>query len=216
MTTNEFVMYFMDKYNTLLNRVCQKYMIPNRYSIEDIKQYVAEKITTIMNNRDNTKDPITNPEGYFKSCLDYYGIEFQRMHGYIFDLPKRPRRNSVEEEAQIKSYGFKYLDDITIEEGAELYQEIDIEPPDPGLQSTVWKELTKALTPEETRVLECIYINNMTWSETSKHLGVAQSTCWFRKNRALNKIYDACLTMTGQNIQATLRHLLRGDMTFDE
>lgn len=216
MEINNFIEYFMSKYDTLLNKVCSKYLIPNRYSIEDIKQYIAEKIITILNNRDNTKDPINNPEGYFKSCLDYYGIEFQRMHGYVFDLPKRPRKNAIEEETHIKTYGFKYLDDMTVDESSSLYEEPIIEPTDPGSRSESWLEITKILTTEETRVLECIYIQNMTWSETSKFLGVAQSTCWFRKNRAISKIYDACLSMSGANIQSNLRHLLRGDSTLND
>lgn len=213
---NEFVEYFMNKYDSLLTKISRKYLIPNRYSIDDIKQYIAEKITSILTNRDNDKDAITNPEGYFKSCLDYYGIEFQRMHGYIFDLPKRPRKNSVEEESAIKAYGFKYIGDMTIDESNSLNSELDLEPEDPGTKSEAWRQITSVLTPEETRVLECIYMQNLTWNETSKVLGVAQSTCWFRKNRAIAKIYDACIAMTGSNMIHNLRNLIRGNNDYTD
>lgn len=213
---NEFVTGFMDKYDALINRVGRKYLIPNRYNISDIKQYISEKILHILANRSVANGPIKNPEGYFKSCLDYYCIEFQRMHGFVFHLPKRPRKNSEEDEEQIKSYGFKYLGDITIEESNSATMSYNFEDIDrqPNIDSDTWVTLMSVLQPDEVKVVECIFVKNMTWNETSKYLGVAQSTCWFRNNRALQKIYKACLTLTGINIEESLRQLLRAEPTF--
>ena len=215
MDINEFVETFMQKHKLLIASVGRKYLIPNRYNLDDIKQYISEKITHILRNRSNTGEPIKNPENYFKSCLDYYCIEYQRMNGFVFHLPKRPRKNSVEEEAQIRSYGFKYLDDITIEESNSLHVEYNKELETLDVEynseySETWDAIVSILLPEEVHVLECIYMKNMTWNETSKYLGVAQSTCWFRKNRAMNKIYETCSTMTGSAVGYNLKSLLRG------
>jgi len=212
---NTFVLDFMSKHNSLISTVGKKYLIPNRYNIDDIKQYVAERIIKILTSRlEAGTNQIENPEKYFKSCLDYYCIEYQRMHGYIFDLPKRPRKNCQEEEAEIRSMGFKYLEDITVEESNQLqisyeHEQELLDAPIPS--DSIWSYLTGCLSKEEADVIECVFAKNMTWIETSRYLGVPQSTCWFRKNRALQKLYNACLTLSGANIQDSLRDLLRGD-----
>lgn len=215
-TVCSFVIDFMDKHGTLISSVGYKYLIPNRYSIDDIKQYISERMMQILTNRLSVAgNQIEDPEKYFKSCLDYYCIEYQRMHGFAFDLPKRPRKNCQEEETEIKAMGFKYLDDITTEESNQLQETyeseqdlIDSEPP----KNEVWNFLIQCLTKDEAQVIDCVFSRNMTWNETSKHLGVPQSTCWFRKNRALEKLYEACLNLTGANIETNLRDILRGNV----
>ena len=72
----------------------------------------------------------------------------------------------------------------------------------------MWDILTGILSKAEADVIDCIYSRRMTWNETSDHLGVAQSTCWFRKNRAMKKIYMAFDSMEGliaENVKLLLR-----------
>jgi len=208
-TVHEFAIEFMRKHNSLINAIGRKYLIPNRYNIEDIKQYISERIIQILTNRltENT-NKIENPEKYFKSCLNFYCIEYQRMHGYIFDLPKRPRKNCEKDEEYIRSFGFKYLGDVTKEEYDSLIFKEQHQPP---VNNTSWKYLLKILTKEEAEVIDCIFNKNLTWQETSKYLNVPQSTCWIRKDRALEKIYRAFEKIKTNTIYDTIRKFLRGD-----
>jgi RNA polymerase sigma factor (sigma-70 family) len=216
---NIFVSEFMHKYDKLINKIARKYLIPNRYTIDDIKQYISERIIKILSTRNNDiENKIENPEKYFKSCLDFYCIEYQRMHGFIFDLPKRPRKNCEIDEKSARSYGFKYFGDMTIEEENSL-QEFTLEKTlsenqELGPETIVWSSLTGLLLSEEAQVLGCIYMRNMTWAETSDYLGVAQSTCWFRKNRAIKKIYEHVESMSGL-ISENIKNILRGNTLVD-
>jgi hypothetical protein len=53
----------------------------------------------------------------------------------------------------------------------------------------------------------------MTWAETSTHLNVPQSTCWFRKNRALQKIYNIFDEMEGDHLYDNVKEVLRGKVS---
>jgi len=220
MNVNQFVTEFMSKYDKLINRIAKKYLIPNRYTTDDIKQYISERIIKILSSRlDDVENKIDDPEKYFKSCLDFYCIEYQRMHGFIFDLPKRPRKNCEVDEKSARSFGFKYFGDLTIDEANSL-QEYTLEKTltenqKLGPETPVWSALTGLLATEEAEVLGCIYLKNMTWAETSDHLGVAQSTCWFRKNRAIKKIFDYVDSMSGL-IEYNLKDILRGNTTVEK
>jgi hypothetical protein len=205
---NEFVVIFMTKYNSLIGSLGRKYLIPNRYTIDDIKQYISERIIQILSNRlASDKNQIEDPEKYFKSCLDFYCIEYQRMHGYIFELPKRPRKNCELDEQHIRSYGFKYLDDISTEEYNSLIFEDKVDGPK---VNPVWAKLLSFLSKEEADVIDCIFNKNLTWLETSRFLGVPQSTCWLRKDRAIEKIYRAFDRLDGE-INDCIKKFLRAD-----
>ncbi len=220
MDVNQFVSEFMSKYDKLISRIGRKYLIPNRYNIDDIKQYISERIIKILSTRINDVDnKIDNPEKYFKSCLDFYCIEYQRMHGFIFDLPKRPRKNCEVDEKHARSHGFKYIGDLTTEE-ANTLQENSLEKSLSenqvvGPETPVWSALTGILVKEEAEVLACIYLQNMTWAETSDYLGVAQSTCWFRKNRAIKKIFEYVDAMPGL-MQENIKQILRGNVELED
>jgi len=112
----------------------------------------------------------------------------------------------------LKAWGFKYLGDITIDEYNSLYEykEDDYIDPDSEKKPGAWDTLTGILTKAEADVVDCIYFRKMTWNETSEHLGVAQSTCWFRKNRAIKKIFSAFEGMDGL-ISDNIKLLLRED-----
>lgn len=205
---SEFVISFITKYSSLINTISRKYLIPNRYSTEDIKQYISERIIQILTNRlSNSDNRIENPEKYFKSCLDFYCIEYQRMHGYIFELPKRPRKNCELDEQHIRSFGFKYLGDISTEEYNSLIFEDII---DNTRDRRVWEKLLSVLSKEEADVVDCIFNKNLTWLETSKYLNVPQSTCWIRKDRAIEKIYKSFDKLDGE-INDCIRKFLRAD-----
>jgi RNA polymerase sigma factor (sigma-70 family) len=206
---NTFVQEFMKKHNSLINSVGRKFLIPNRYNIDDIKQYISERIINILGNRlKDSKDGINDPEKYFKSCISFYCIEYQRMHGYVFELPKRPRKNCEQDESYIRSFGFKYLGDMTNEEYNSLITREDLTNKD---SSTSWKYLLDILSKEEAEVIDCIFNKNLTWQETSNHLGVPQSTCWIRKDRALEKIFRVFEKLKVDNLYDAIRKFLRGD-----
>lgn len=205
---NEFVVMFMTKYNSLISSLGRKYLIPNRYTIDDVKQYISERIIQILTNRLSVvENQIEDPEKYFKSCLDFYCIEYQRMHGYIFELPKRPRKNCELDEQHIRSYGFKYLDDMSTEEYNSLLFEDKAEE---EVISPVWVKLMSLLSKEEADVIDCIFNKNLTWLETSRFLSVPQSTCWIRKDRAIEKIYRAFDKLDGE-INDCIKRFLRAD-----
>lgn len=205
----QFTEDFIAKYNSILSRIARRYLIPNRYTVDDIKQYISERILQILKNRNvsNTSNVIESPEKYFRSCITFYCVEYQRMHGYIFDLPKRPMKNYEEDESLARQYGFKYLKDITKEEAESLvYKDPDYVDP---IDNNVWSILTGLLDSEEANIVDCIYSRSMTLSETSKHLGVAQSTCWFRRNRAITKIYNFFDNMSGDNTLHNIKNFIR-------
>ncbi len=207
---NIFVEDFMSRYNSLINSIGRNYLIPNRYTVEDIKQYIGERIIQILTNRLLSSDnQIENPEKYFKSCITFYCIEYQRMHGYIFELPKRPRKNCELDEEHIKSYGFKYLGDMTNEEYASLIIEDGVED---KKDNVVWDTILSCLSKEEADVIDCIFNKNLTWLETSKFLNVPQSTCWIRKERAIEKLCSAFKKLKG-DLGDTLKKIIRGDAT---
>lgn len=188
----KFVEEFTKTHSKLINRVCNKYRIPNRYSNEDMAQYIALKIQEILEARRGKENKIEDPEKYFKSCLDYYCIEYQRMNGHIFNLPNRPRKNCEEDETEARSKGFKYIGDITIQEENNLYVEENFEFDNHylGYSSKAWSTLTGLVPKEEADVIDCIYEKNLNWCQTSEYLKVPQSTCWFRHLRALKKIKE--------------------------
>lgn len=214
LSPQEFAEFFMEKYAALIANVGRKYMIPNRYSIEDIKQYIAERVIKILTSRQDAVNKIENPEKYFKSCIEFYCIEFQRMHGFVFDLPKRPRKNCEEDEKTARGFGFKYLKDMTIDESNSLYDlTLDRNLTEnilQGPETKVWSILTGCLSDDEANVIGCIYMRGLTWAEASDFLDVPQSTCWFRKNRAIKKIFDMVCTMSGLTSE-NLKLVLRGD-----
>lgn len=218
-TPEEFVIDFIGKHSKLIAKISRRYSIPNRYDFEDIKQYISERIIQILKGRDES-NIILKPEKYFKSCIRFYCIEYQRMHGYIFDLPKRPRKNCEQDERNIREFGFKYIGDITTEEfnslllndpAPSLLPEEEPEEKEPGAALNIkaaWDFLTGLVNTEEARVLECVFRNNMTWAETNKALDVPQSTCWFRNNRALSKIESYFESLPGDSL-SNIRSLLR-------
>lgn len=209
----EFVLFFMTKHSKLVSKIGYRYIIPNRYNLYDIKQYISERIIKIMLSRVDDANPIKNPEKYFKSCLEFYCIEFQRMHGFVFCLPKRPRKNCEEDEKNIREHGFKYLTDLTSDEvnSLQVHDTGDWFDETPKDESVSWSYLTGIVSTEESRVLDCIFVKNMTWNETAKYLNVPQSTCWFRKHRALSKIESQINGITGDTFNVIKRIIRDGD-----
>ena len=192
MTAEEFVDHFISNNKARLNKTIRKYLIPNRYDIDDVKQYISIKILDILKKREHSQNPIENPTKYFSSCIDFYCIEYQREHGFVFGLPRRPRKHCLVDEEEARSKGFKYIDDITIDESISLVTSIEIEVDEPNqvAETAVWTILTGALSPEEAQVMSCVYLQNLTWKETAMQLGIPQSTCWSWKNKGLEKIFN--------------------------
>lgn len=208
LTITEFVEFFLNKHRSLIRNVARRYRIPNRYSVEDIESYICERINTILVSRQGSQNPILNREKYFLNCLTFYCIEYQRLNGFIFCLPKRPRTNAVEDELEAKSRGFQYLNDTMLDDSSLIDSNKD--PVDPGLDSNIWVALTGCLYYSDASIVECIHKMNMTLKETSAHLGVAQSTCLTRRDRAYRMIFDAFSNLSGDSIHASVKLFLRG------
>jgi len=195
----EFVEWFMNHHNAAINKNARKNLIPNRYSIDDIKSYIVDCILSTLKRREDKGQPIREPKIYFRKLINYYCIEFQRMHGYIFCMPKRPRDSNAEKE--ICSHGFVYLDKTIQEENIELLGYIDSDNhtdtnntkfiskgEDPGKESIAWNNIMKMALPEDQYVLECLFKRNMSVVETSKHLKLAICTIYQRKARGMMAI----------------------------
>ena len=210
MNNQEFVAHFMSKHDGLITKICSKYQIPNRYDISDIKQYIVEKMLNILLHRQDSDNKILDREKYFKQCIEWYCVEYQRMHGYIFDLPKRPRKHTKEAELEIKSRGMKYLGDMSQDEVLSL---VDKKPAPQTTEikgDTPWASLTGLLDPDDANVIMCIYGRGMSWPETAKYLDVAQSTCWSRRSRAMSAIFRAFDGLTGE-MKDNVKRYIRGD-----
>ena len=201
-THEEFVVWFMNENKSLINRYIRKRLIPNRYSSSDVKSYIIERILDILKKRKAKDKSIEDPRLYFKKLLDFYCIEYQRMHGYIYAMPKRPRCPEAEEE--ISQYGFVYLQsddslsldnipqlgyiDGAIDENNTFTDNYQIKGVDPGKNSATWDKLMLMALPEDRKVLSCIFTRNMSVPEVSKHLGIAISTAYSRKERGIRTI----------------------------
>lgn len=206
----DFVVWFMDYNDSVINRYIFKRLIPNRYEAGDIKSYMAERILDIMNKRKEKSRPIANPRTYFGRLIDYWCIEYQRMHGYIYGMPKRPR--CVEAEADISKYGFVYLDSNSNESsGSEAFGfneakqlayvdkntimgpdtrnlGYDIKGDDPGQQSEVWQKLMLMVMPEDRPVMTCLFIMNMSIPESAEYLKIPISAAYKRRDHGLSTI----------------------------
>jgi DNA-directed RNA polymerase specialized sigma24 family protein len=203
----EFVEQFIDKNYSLIKALSRRYIIPNRYTWEDVLQYIATTIMTILTNRQSGDHPIENPPKYFSGCLVYYMIEYQRMHGFIFCLPKRPRREYIEVEKCMKTKKFQYLneshysDKVFIHDGymSEVYG-----PPD----TRMWSNLTGLLKPLEAKVIDCVYNRGMSLKEAANELCISQPKCNTNRDNALKTLYSHFNNMTGE-IRNNVKHYMR-------
>jgi hypothetical protein len=213
MDHKDFVVWFIEYNSAIINKYVTKRLIPNRYSKEDVKSYMSERMLDILAKRAAKGKAIKNPRIYFAKLIDFWCIEYQRMHGYIYGMPKRPR--NLEAEAEISKYGFVYLDTKQtskntqgFEESPQLayvneettlegnYEELgyQIKGEDPGLDSSAWTVLMNMIQPEDQAVMNCLYKMNMSIPEASRHLGIAVSTAYARKERALIAISGLVVT----------------------
>ncbi|MHA2062771.1 MAG: hypothetical protein ACXABY_00080 [Candidatus Thorarchaeota archaeon] len=200
---------FLKKHRALIKSVGRKYRIPNRYDIEDIEEYIAERMLTILKARQgpDSKNPILDREKYFLNCIGFYCIEYQRQNGFIFCLPKRPRKNALEDEFEAKSRDFSYLNDSMMYDSS-LILNFEEDLSDPGATSSSWTMLTGFLQGPDADVVDCIHRRDMTLAETSDHLGIAQSTCFTRRDRAYRHLFEALDNMSGK-IYENLKRIIR-------
>lgn len=194
----EFIVWFMKEYERSINRHIFKHMIPNRYSASDVKAYIMECILRTLKRREDRGEPIQEPKIYFRGLIQFYCVEFQRMHGYIYGMPKRPR--SVEAEKEISQYGFMYFNSVAPQDFQALtyvdsnvddpneYHHLEVKGQDPNPDSTTWDNMMLMALPEDQEVLECIFMMNMSVPEASRHLGIAVSTAYQRKERGVRAI----------------------------
>ena len=209
MPHEDFVLWFLEENKAMISRYAKRRLIPNRYSVSDIRAYVAERILDILQKREAKGKPIEDPRLYFKKLVDFYCIEYQRMHGYIYSMPKRPR--CPEAEKEISQYGFVYLENgegSTMEnapqlgyldsslgdEELNLYHKYQVKGESPGSLSEAWERLMSMALPEDREVLSCIFTRNMSVPEVSKHLGIAISTAYTRKERGIRAISGTLAT----------------------
>jgi len=203
----DFVVWFIDYNQAVINRYISRRLIPNRYDPNDIKAYMAERMLDVLKKRLAKGRPIANPRIYFGKLIDYWCIEYQRMHGYIYGMPKRPR--CAEAEQDIAKYGFVYLSGADDETGPIGFHDtpqmayvdvnlngdnqytplgFNIKGEDPGRETDQWKALISMVLPEDRSVINCLFRMNMTVPEASRHLGISLNTAYQKRDRALVSI----------------------------
>lgn len=203
---DQFVVWFMVKNKYPIERHIRRRLIKNRYSIDDVKAYMQERMLDILQKRLAKGNPIEDPKIYFRKLIDFWCVEYQRMYGFIYSLPKRPRKPDAEEE--ISKHGFVYfptsnsdsfdsMDRITQlgyidssntdpEDYIDTsYRVVGEEPDD---VSEAWSSLMEMILPDDRRVLTFIFRYNLTVPQVSKELNIAVSTAYQRRDRGLKAI----------------------------
>lgn len=178
---------------------------------------MIERILDIMQKRMRKGNPIKEPKIYFRKLIPYWCVEFQRMHGFIYGLPKRPR--CPEAEKEISTHGFVYLrsESDTYEGGNPVscehtiktsyidgnttepilyYHNYKVTGGEPDAVSEVWEKLVGSLKKEEASIIACLYRYNLTVPQAAKFLGIAVSTAYQRKERALNALSGYIVSQT--------------------
>lgn len=206
----EFVVWFMEWNKQIIDRYITRRLIKNRYDPTDIRAYMAERMLDILGKRLEKGRPIKNPRTYFGKLIDFWCIEYQRMHGYIYGMPKRPR--NVEAEEEIAKHGFVYLETASTSKNTNGFEEspqlayVDInlysasnpetytlmgygvKGQDPDQASKPWESMMAMVLPEDRPVLYCLFKMNMSIPEASRHLNIAVCTAYNRRDRALSSI----------------------------
>ena len=200
---SEFAWWFITEYDRQIKSKAYKHLILNRYSSDDIKHYMVERILEILTKRKNEGNPIEEPKLYFRKLIPFWCVEYQRMNGFIFGLPKRPRCQA--DEDQICSYGFTYLRtqsdaddcpisshvsklsyiDVSITEPNQYFTDVAHKGIDPDTISESWTIMMEHLKENQAKVIEYLYRYNLTVAQTAQELGIAVSTAYQRKNKAL-------------------------------
>jgi hypothetical protein len=201
----DFAVWFIKKNGGVINNYIRRRLIPNRYSPDDIKSYMQERILDVLQKRLAKGNPIEEPKIYFRRLIDFWCVEYQRMYGFVYALPKRPRDQAAEED--IGQYGFHYfmadtgdgnygldripqlgyIDSATTE--AVIYEnKFRVIGLNPDEFSESWKSLMIMALPEDRDVLTCLYRYNLTVPQVSDHLSIAVSTTYQRKERGLRAI----------------------------
>lgn len=202
-----FVVWFMVKNKSQIDRHARKRLIPNRYTIDDIKSYMQERMLDILQKREAKGNPIEEPKIYFRKLVDFWCVEFQRMHGFIYSLPKRPRCPDAEKE--ISQYGFHYFphgdDSDDSIAGSQMDQIAQLGYIDASLNNTeitgyrivgeepdelsiAWEALMSMAPIEDQDVLTYLFRYNLTVPQVSEKLGIAVSTAYQRRDRGLRAI----------------------------
>jgi hypothetical protein len=203
----EFVLWFLDKNKGIIRRHINRRLIPNRYTPEDVQSYMIERMLDILKKREAKGKPIEDPKVYFRKLIDFWCIEYQRMYGYIYGLPKRPRCTEAEED--ISYYGFVYLkvkesgsDDeyastshidklgyVDSSSFNEFHQsDYRVVGEEPDEHTEAWESLMKMALPEDRDVLTYLFRYNLSVPEISKELKIAVSTAYQRRDRGLRAI----------------------------
>lgn len=199
----EFAHWFITEYAKQIYNKASRHLIFNRYSVDDMKHYMVERILEILSKRKADGNPIEEPKIYFRKLIPFWCVEYQRMNGFVFGLPKRPR--CPDAENKICSYGFTYLRtqadsddlpisshvsklsyiDINLTEPNQYYTEYSHKGHDPDLISEPWEALIGHLKTDEAKVIEYLYKYNLTVPQTAQELNIAVSTVYQRKRKAL-------------------------------
>jgi predicted DNA-binding protein YlxM (UPF0122 family) len=172
-----------------------------------------------LQKREAKGNPIQDPKLYFLKLIDYYCVEYQRMYGFIYSMPKRPRY--PEAETDIGKIGFFYFEtgpynnsnpldkvselgyiDYNLNDEDKAGNEFTIKSKDPGMLSTSWNNLLSMILPEDRPIIECIYIKNMSIPEIAKELNIPISAAYQRKQRALTCISGTLITYVDMDNQS--------------
>ena len=220
----EFAQWFVTEYARQIYNKASRHLILNRYSIDDMKHYMVERILEILTKRKSDGNPIEEPKIYFRKLIPFWCVEYQRMNGFVFGLPKRPR--CPDAESKICSYGFSYLKtstdddtysvpthvaklsyiDVNITEPNQYYVDIVHKGKDSDSVSEAWDALMGHLKRDEVKVIEYLYRYNLTVPQVAQELNIAVSTAYQRKAKALASLSGFITTRV--NNDSTSWHIL--------
>ena len=212
---SEFAKWFVEEYSRQIYAKASRHLILNRYAAEDIKHYMVERILEILSKRESEGNPIEEPKIYFRKLIPFWCVEYQRMNGFVFGLPKRPR--SVEAEKIICSYGFTYLKvedsqdgfsnsshinklsyvDINTVQSPEYFADYSQKGVEADVASESWNTLMSALREEDAEIIEYLFRYNLTVPQAAKELNIAVSTAYQRKSRALYTLSGLIVSKSG-------------------
>ncbi len=206
----EFVVWFVAKNKNSINRHIYRRLIPNRYSPDDMRAYMQERMLDILQKRVIKGNPIKEPKIYFRKLIDFWCVEYQRMHGYCYGLPKRPRKPEAEED--IGQYGFVYLpvlnssddnsnsfspdridqlgyiDSTNTNPNIFINEEFRVVGEEPDQVTEAWSTLMEMALPDDRDVLTYIFRYNLTVPQVSRELNIAVSTAYQRRDRGMKAI----------------------------
>lgn len=157
-----------------------KVLVPHRFEIEDVIQYISLRLLERLKVSDPYKI-VADPVKYFSGCIPMYCRDYRRETGYITSLPTRPDPKYLEEEDDIINSSYFYLSSSsnTYESKEAIKEE--------KLPLEIRKALL-SLPPLERKIIILDVIREVPKDIICEELGITKTLLWKVKKRALAKL----------------------------